>query len=285
MNVDALSTSSNEDDAYMVPIYLQRNRLKVGLICPLSLRSAFRMAIAANYPALSVVTILPKPFFADSICNTLLSLIPTSSSPVPSTSSTPFTTERETLAEEENVKAEVLAENLPASQSEVPSSNIVQPTLPVEVAEVPRARILMVEDNMVNQLVQKKMVTQLGCLCEVANNGQEGLSLFQTQSASLSQHSQLHYQHPQQLHADDSQHSTTSGSGGGTGRKTAYDLVLMDCQMPIMNGFDATMEIRQYERQCHLEHTHIIGLTAGKLKTKRSTIILHCIVLTLCCCF
>lgn len=54
---------------------------------------------------------------------------------------------------------------------------------------------------------------------------------------------------------------------------TRFDLVFMDCQMPVMNGFEATEKIRQWERETGAPRLPIIALTAGVLETERQ----HCI--------
>jgi len=70
--------------------------------------------------------------------------------------------------------------------------------------------ILLVEDNLVNQKVARKMLTKLGCTSiDIAQNGQEAVEKMQS----------------------------------GT-----YDLIFMDCQMPVMDGFQATAAIRKMER-------------------------------------
>ncbi|MEX6665965.1 ATP-binding protein [Pseudomonas sp. W2-17] len=93
-----------------------------------------------------------------------------------------------------------------------------------------RARILLVEDNPVNQLVAKGMLGKLGCDVVVSSNGAEAL---------------------QQLEQDH------------------FDLVLMDCNMPVMNGYDATRRIRESGRWSDLP---IIALTANAMPEERE----HC---------
>lgn len=72
------------------------------------------------------------------------------------------------------------------------------------------------------------MLTRLGYDAETAQNGQEALSLLVRQS---------------------------------------YDLVLMDCQMPIMDGYEATRRVRQQEPPG--SHTIIIGVTANAMEGDR----------------
>ena len=93
-----------------------------------------------------------------------------------------------------------------------------------------RARILLVEDNPVNQLVAKGMLGKLGCEVVVSGNGAEAL---------------------QQL-----DHSS-------------FDLVLMDCNMPVMDGYEATRLIRQSGKWPDLP---IIALTANAMPEERE----HC---------
>src|SRR5690348_11029579 len=47
-----------------------------------------------------------------------------------------------------------------------------------------------------------------------------------------------------------------------------YDLILMDCQMPVMDGFEATRQIRRIEERGH-RHTPIVALTASVLPQDR----------------
>jgi signal transduction histidine kinase/CheY-like chemotaxis protein len=90
-----------------------------------------------------------------------------------------------------------------------------------------QARVLLVEDNPVNQLVAKGMLGKLGCEVLLANHGGEALTLLETQ---------------------------------------AVDLILMDCNMPVMDGYETTRRIRQKAEFAELP---IIALTANALSDER----------------
>jgi CheY-like chemotaxis protein/HPt (histidine-containing phosphotransfer) domain-containing protein len=91
-------------------------------------------------------------------------------------------------------------------------------------------RILLAEDNRVNQAVASRHLAKLGHTVAIANNGQEAIDLF---------------------------------------RKQAFDLVLMDVQMPELDGFLATKRIREYEKSTH-GHIPIIAMTAHAMKGDRA---------------
>ena len=84
-------------------------------------------------------------------------------------------------------------------------------------------RILLVEDNRVNQKVTKRILNKLGYEVNCVENGQ--LAVQEVQSS-------------------------------------LYDVVLMDCQMPVMDGFEATRRIRAWEQQGEERHTPVIAMTA-----------------------
>ncbi|UTW08330.1 hybrid sensor histidine kinase/response regulator [Pseudomonas benzenivorans] len=90
-----------------------------------------------------------------------------------------------------------------------------------------QARVLLVEDNPVNQLVAKGMLIKLGCEVILANHGAEALNQLQ-------------------------QHEV--------------DLVLMDCNMPVMDGYEASRRIRQ---GAGADSLPIIALTANALPDER----------------
>jgi CheY-like chemotaxis protein len=91
--------------------------------------------------------------------------------------------------------------------------------------------ILLVEDNRLNQIVARKMLEKLGCRVFIAGNGVEACA---------------------------------------AAKARAYDLIFMDCQMPVMDGFEATRLIRQTESG--QRRTPIIALTAGALKEERTIV-------------
>ena len=102
--------------------------------------------------------------------------------------------------------------------------------LSVQVSNLPskhRARILLVEDNPVNQLVAKGMLSKLGCEVVIAAHGGEALTLLE----------------------DD-----------------LFDLVLMDCNMPVMDGYETSRQIRQSSRWSELP---IVALTANAMPEER----------------
>lgn len=91
-------------------------------------------------------------------------------------------------------------------------------------------RVLLAEDNTVNQAVAVGMLRHMGLEVDVVANGQEAVEKVAA---------------------------------------VGYDAVLMDCQMPVLDGFDATREIRRQELACLEPPAAIIALTANALKGDR----------------
>jgi signal transduction histidine kinase/DNA-binding response OmpR family regulator len=91
-------------------------------------------------------------------------------------------------------------------------------------------RVLLAEDNEVNQLVAQGHLAALGCSVTMASNGREALGLW------------------------------------GVGR---FDLVLMDCHMPVMDGYESSLALREVERLCGARPVPIIALTANAMEGAR----------------
>ncbi len=88
-------------------------------------------------------------------------------------------------------------------------------------------RVLVAEDNPVNQDVALAMLERLGCQATIVSDGREALAAL---------------------------------------AREPFDLVLMDCQMPVLDGFSATMAWRQQEDTAGNSHVPIIALTADVIK-------------------
>ncbi len=98
-----------------------------------------------------------------------------------------------------------------------------------------KKRILLVEDNFVNQKVALRILEKQGYRAEVAANGKEALEALQIAS---------------------------------------YDLVLMDCQMPVMDGYEATQKIRSSDFKNLNTKIPVIAMTANAMKGDREKCIL-----------
>ncbi|MEZ5589845.1 MAG: response regulator [Gammaproteobacteria bacterium] len=117
-----------------------------------------------------------------------------------------------------------------SATSERPSEAPLTP-LAAQLA-VDEVEILLVEDNPVNQLVARSILSSLGCKIETAENGRLALQAVQSKH---------------------------------------YDLILMDCQMPELDGYEATRYIRQWEAaQKRPQHTPIVALTANAMAEDRT---------------
>jgi CheY-like chemotaxis protein len=101
------------------------------------------------------------------------------------------------------------------------------------VSEFEGFTALVAEDNDINQVVIESLLSQIGIVCRLAENGVETLKL---------------------LKADD---------------KGDFNFILMDCQMPIMDGFQATKIIRNSPEFSKVRNIPIIALTANALSGDR----------------
>lgn len=91
--------------------------------------------------------------------------------------------------------------------------------------------VLLAEDNLVNQKVAIRLLNKIGYDVEIANNGREAVTALQQSVVG---------QRP-------------------------YELILMDCQMPEMNGYEATETIREWQKSNQISHIPIIAMTANAM--------------------
>ncbi len=94
-----------------------------------------------------------------------------------------------------------------------------------------RLSILLVEDNVLNQRIVTFSLKKYNHLVEIANNGLEALNIF---------------------------------------KERKFDVVLMDIMMPVMDGLEATLKIREYEKENNIvDQTPIIAVTANTMDNDR----------------
>jgi two-component system, sensor histidine kinase and response regulator len=90
--------------------------------------------------------------------------------------------------------------------------------------------VLLAEDDRVNQMVGRRLLEKFGCVVTIANNGLEAVEIW---------------------------------------RRERFKIILMDCQMPELDGFDACRQIRAKESALGMAHTWIIAMTASVLPSDR----------------
>lgn len=91
--------------------------------------------------------------------------------------------------------------------------------------------ILLAEDNRMNQRIALLIFGQMGVSIDIASNGQQALDMY---------------------------------------RQNFYDLILMDIQMPVMDGLEATRQIRTFEKETKPAHrAYIVALTANAISERK----------------
>ncbi|MCC6364791.1 MAG: PAS domain S-box protein [Bryobacterales bacterium] len=93
-----------------------------------------------------------------------------------------------------------------------------------------RLRVLVAEDNLVNQRLAIRFLEKEGCIVDLAPNGMDVIRIWE---------------------------------------RTTHDVILMDCQMPEMDGYEATREIRRREREQGRSRVPIVAMTASALDGDR----------------
>ncbi len=106
---------------------------------------------------------------------------------------------------------------------------VTRNTLAAHITEAYRGTVLLVEDNAVNQKVAVRFLERMGCTVRVADNGVEAVRACE---------------------------------------ETSFDLILMDLQMPVMDGITATLRIRERETGDGRPHAPIVALTANAMASQ-----------------
>jgi CheY-like chemotaxis protein len=106
----------------------------------------------------------------------------------------------------------------------------IEQTAPAAKEAASGARVLLVEDNAINRKVASLHLARLGCQVEAATSGQEAISALQ---------------------------------------RSDFDLVLMDCEMPEMDGYEATRRIRSTNSGVRQPTIPIVALTANAMPADR----------------
>ena len=106
----------------------------------------------------------------------------------------------------------------------------IEKTVLKNTKQILKGKILVVEDNIANQMFMKVILKKIGLTFDIASDGIEAIEIF---------------------------------------KNNQYDAILMDENMPNMNGIEATKQILEYEKINNLKHTPIIALTANALKGDR----------------
>jgi len=115
----------------------------------------------------------------------------------------------------------------------VPAARPAVAPAPLPASAAAEVRVLVADDQPVNQTIARRILERLGCRVDIAADGRQAVEFA---------------------------------------ARARYDLVFMDCHMPVMDGFEATREIRRSEAAGDGARTPIVALTASSLDADRD----HC---------
>jgi len=111
------------------------------------------------------------------------------------------------------------------------ATKTTEPVKHTEEADIQKLNILIAEDNVINQTLMVNLMSRQGHTARIANNGAEAVAMWQ---------------------------------------EGQFDLILMDMQMPVMGGMDATREIRRLEKEKNLgQRVPIHALTASAMASEQ----------------
>jgi len=103
----------------------------------------------------------------------------------------------------------------------------------LKVLSLNELSILVVEDNPINQIVIKEILNKLGYECKIAKDGLDAINILQNSKDDL------------------------------------FDIILMDCKMPRLDGFETTKQIRQGKAGAAYQNVEIVALTANAVHTEK----------------
>lgn len=133
------------------------------------------------------------------------------------------------VAASTNISTKTVETNAPVQETAITSTPVPPPAVPPVAA--PQPVILLVDDSDINRKVVMGILKKLGYVSEVACNGLEAVEIVQAQYQNIG-------------------------------------LVLMDCQMPVMDGYTATQKIREFEATIGI-HLPIVAATANAMEGDR----------------
>jgi CheY-like chemotaxis protein len=132
------------------------------------------------------------------------------------------------------ITSQKLRHALRSCDSSTPKSSLLnQQNKPdIIVPDFSQLRVLAVDDNAVNRMIMKKMLSKYKIEADIVVGGLDALTLMREQNKR-------------------------------------YDLVLMDIEMPVKDGYQTTDDIRQYEKENNLEPCKIVAVSAHSMKESR----------------